>query len=224
MLDPRTKLLLALLFSTLVVMTADLTTLGAECGLALLAVIGAGLLRAWWRMVRLLVPMFVFLVLFTVLALDMATAVGGVVRLLAISTAFFLFFQTTAPEDLGNALVASGVPYAFTFILTSAMQFVPVIARRAREILDAQRARGIRLERDAASLRNYPALLAPLLIQSFTLADQLAEAMEARGFGSPRRTFAREYRWRTWDYAAVIVGVAAAVGFWLLQRLIANSR
>jgi len=48
--------------------------------------------------------------------------------------------------------------------------------------------------------------------------------MEARGFGSPRRTFAREYRWRTWDYAAVIVGVAAAVGFWLLQRLIANSR
>jgi energy-coupling factor transport system permease protein len=224
MLDPRTKLLLALLFSTLTVMTADLTALGAECGLVLLAVIGAGLLRAWWRMVRLLVPMFVFLVLFTVLALDVATAVGGMVRLLAISTAFFLFFQTTAPEDLGNALVASGVPYAFTFILTSAMQFVPVIARRAREILDAQRARGIRLERDAASLRNYPALLAPLLIQSFTLADQLAEAMEARGFGSPRRTFAREYRWRTWDYAAVIVGVAAAVGFWLLQRLIANSR
>jgi len=224
MLDPRTKLLLALLFSTLTVMTADLTALGAECGLVLLAVIGAGLLRAWWRMVRLLVPMFVFLVLFTVLALDVATAVGGVVRLLAISTAFFFFFQTTAPEDLGNALVASGVPYAFTFILTSAMQFVPVIARRAREILDAQRARGIRLERDAASLRNYPALLAPLLIQSFTLADQLAEAMEARGFGSPRRTFAREYRWRTWDYAAVIVGVAAAVGFWLLQRLIANSR
>jgi energy-coupling factor transport system permease protein len=55
-------------------------------------------------------------------------------------------------------------------------------------------------------LRNYPALLIPLLIQSFQLADALAEAMEARGFGRSGRTFRKVYRMRMRDWLAIIGG------------------
>jgi energy-coupling factor transporter transmembrane protein EcfT len=52
------------------------------------------------------------------------------------------------------------------------------------------------------------------LVQSFELADQLAEAMESRGFGRPGRTFARDYRLRVRDWlilAAAVAGLAALV-------------
>jgi energy-coupling factor transport system permease protein len=123
-----------------------------------------------------------------------------------------VYFQTTLPEDLGNSLVQWGVPYAFAFILQGGMQFVPVMARRAEAVFDAQRARGL-LGRNI--LRDGPAaLLAPLLIQSFKLADELAEAMEARGFGAPHRTFLREYRWGAGDMLLIAAGAALFVVLW----------
>jgi energy-coupling factor transporter transmembrane protein EcfT len=55
--------------------------------------------------------------------------------------------------------------------------------------------------------------MAPLLIQAFQLADELAEAMESRGFGRPGRTFMREYRLRAVDWGLMVaaVGVLAVV-------------
>jgi len=98
------------------------------------------------------------------------------------------------------------------------MQFVPVLARKARSVVDAQRARGIPLEPGLRALRHYPALMGPVLVQAFQLADELAEAMEARGFGRPGRTFAREYRLRVVDGLVLLVGVAVLVVLLLLRQ------
>lgn len=213
--DPRAALCLTISFAILLLLTKSNAELALECGLIGLLAFALGLARLWLNLLRVLIPMVLFFVVVMFLSFDLATALGGILRLIAMTTAFFVFFNTIAPEDLGNALVKMGIPYVFAFILTTAMQFVPVLSRKMQDIMDAQRARGIRLERDWASIRNYPALFAPLLIESFTLADQLAEAMEARGFGAPRRTFAREYTFRAPDYAIVLVGVFLVVLGWL---------
>ncbi len=81
-------------------------------------------------------------------------------------------------------------------------------------MLDAQRARGIPLEPGWAALRHYPAFFGPILIQSFQMAEELAEAMEARGFGRPGRTFLIEYRMVARDWLAL-----AAAGALLLVYL-----
>ena len=130
-------------------------------------------------------------------------------RLLGLASTFFLFFRTTPPEELGNALVHSGLPYEVAFVMSVGMLFVPVLARKARHVVDAQRSRGIPLEPGLRALRHYPALMGPVLVQAFQLADELAEAMEARGFGRPGRTFAREYRLRAIDGLVILAGVAA---------------
>jgi energy-coupling factor transport system permease protein len=149
------------------------------------------------------------------LAYDFLTAVVSALRLLAIGSAFFLFFQTTPPEVLSNALLKMGVPYPFAFVLSASMQFAPVLVRRLGNIRDAQRARGIPIEGGLSLLIHLPALAGPLLIQAFKFADELAEAMEARGFGIPGRRFRHEPRFRWMDWMAVIVSVAVlAMAFW----------
>jgi energy-coupling factor transport system permease protein len=153
------------------------------------------------------------------LAFDLQTAVVSGLRLLAIGTAFFLFFQTTSPEALSNALLKMGVPYAFAFVLSASMQFVPVLVRRLGNIRDAQRARGIPVEGGLNLLTHLPALAGPFLIQAFKFADELAEAMEARGFGIPGRRFRHEPRFKWMDWMVVIISVTALVlAFWRLYR------
>ena len=215
-LDPRTKLVLAVAYAAILMITAQLELLLAGLILEMLLIMALGLLRLWLRTLRLTLVMAAIVFVISFLSFDPMTALATCIRLLTIVTSFFIFFQTTAPEDLANVLVKMGLPYAFAFILITAMQFVPIIQRRLAEVRDAQRARGIRLEGDLASLPNYPALLVPLLISSFQLADQLAEAMESRGFGSPHRTLAVVYRLQWQDYGLLLLAVAGlvAVGYW----------
>lgn len=216
-LDPRTKLFLALAFAAVLMFTGNIAVLAAELSGIVLFVIARGRTRAWAQLLQVLVPMTIFFIVVMLFSFDLNTALAGALRLVAMTTTFFIFFQTTLPEDLANALVKSGVPYPFAFIVTAAMQFVPVLSRKMQDVIDAQRARGIRLERDLASVRNYPALFTPLLVQSFTLADQLAEAMETRGFGAPRRTFAEDYALRRLDYAAMAIALGLVLIAWLLR-------
>ncbi len=216
-LDPRAKLALALAFTVGLMLTSNLGVIIAATICVAVLVVATGHTRAWLSILGGLVPMTLFVFIVMWLSFDVSSARGAALRLAAIATAFFLFFQSTAPEDLANTLVKMGAPYVFAFILTTAMQFVPVLARQMQDVMDAQRARGIRLEYDLASLRNYPALFAPLLIQSFTLADHLAEAMESRGFGAPRRTFQREYSLQLLDYAVIALAAALIIVAWQLR-------
>jgi energy-coupling factor transporter transmembrane protein EcfT len=56
-----------------------------------------------------------------------------------------------------------------------------------------------------------PALAGPLLIQAFKFADELAEAMEARGFSAPGRHFRYEPRLRLVDWLVIGVSISASV-------------
>jgi energy-coupling factor transport system permease protein len=209
-LDPRTKLVLTGLYVVLVTTSHRLEWLLAELGLLWLLILIVAEGRNYLRWLRLVAVMTISWFAIAWWAFDLPTAVMTSLRLLTLTSIFFLFFRTTAPEDLGNALVKVGLPYTFAFVLSTSLQFVPVISRKAQNVVDAQRSRGIPLEPGLPALRHYPALLAPLLIQAFQLADELAEAMEARGFGRPGRTFWRDYRLRTLDWL-VLAGAAIAL-------------
>jgi energy-coupling factor transport system permease protein len=207
MVDPRSRLALACGAAGAVVATGGALALVGEYLLLW------GLIGFWHRggrylrWLRLVVPMALFFGALSGWAAG-ALAQGGVaaLKLLSLTTVFFIFFEATAPEDLGNSLVAAGLPFAVAFVFSAALQFAPVIGRKAHRVIEAQRSRGIPLEPGWAALRHWPALLAPLLIQTFTLADELAEAMEARGFSRPGRTFCRDYRMQPVDWLVVAAG------------------
>jgi energy-coupling factor transport system permease protein len=202
---------LALLYAAVVLLSRELAWLLVEWGLLLALILAARQGRAYLRWLPLVGWMAASWFVISISSVDLRLALWASVRLVALTSTFFLFFRTTSPEELGNALVHSGLPYELAFVMSVGMQFVPVLARKARHVVDAQRSRGIPLEPGLRALRHYPALMAPVLVQAFQLADELAEAMEARGFGRPGRTFAREYRLRAFDGIAVLAGAAVLV-------------
>ena len=214
-LDPRSKLVMVLVVTILSMIFHQWTSLAASLVILMAVVLLLRLGLPWLNFLRGLG--FAVLTFFVIawLAFDFLTAFVSALRLLAIGTAFFLFFQTTPPEALSNALLKMGVPYPFAFVLSTSMQFVPVLVRRLGNIRDAQRARGIPIEGGLSLLIHLPALAGPLLIQAFKFADELAEAMEARGFGIPGRRFRHEPRFRWMDWIVVIISVAVLVmAFW----------
>jgi len=217
-LDPRTRLALAALYAVLVMLTRDPIWLAAELGALLVLVLLFKQGLAYLRWLRVAGGMVLTWFLISWWAIDLPTAIWAGLRVLALTSTFFLFFRTTPAEDLGNALVKMGLPYEVAFVLSVSTLFVPVIGRKAQHVMDAQRARGIPLEPGLRALRHYPALVGPVLVQAFQLADELAEAMEARGFGRPGRTFAREVRMRAVDWAAIAGGAAALIVVLALRR------
>jgi len=214
--DPRSKLVMVFVATILLMMFHQWTSLTASLGILMVVVLLLHLGLLWLNFLRRLG--FACLTFFIIawLAFDLPTAVVSALRLLAIGTAFFLFFQTTPPEALSNALLKMGVPYPFAFVLSASMQFVPVLVRRLKHIRDAQRARGIPIEGGLSLLVHLPALAGPLLIQAFKFADELAEAMEARGFGIPGRRFRHEPRFAPLDWIVVIFSLLVLIAvFWI---------
>jgi biotin transport system permease protein len=63
-------------------------------------------------------------------------------------------------------------------MLSLALRFIPLLFDKFEEIREAQRARGLE--------RSVVALLMPLLIKTLRMANDLTEAIEARGYDPDR--------------------------------------
>jgi len=133
-------------------------------------------------------------------------------RFIVLMTSFSVFFLTTSPDKLSLALDKAGIPYEFNFAFITAIRFVPVLADEAQSIIDAQRSRGLELEKGnfLARIRNYIPILLPLIINSIRRSLELAEAMESRAFGAVRRrTNLFELKMNFKDYAVLAVSILA---------------
>lgn len=93
-----------------------------------------------------------------------------------------------------------------------ATRLVPTLERDAAGLVEALRGRGLVVESARARAR----LLSPLLAGSLERSLNLAEAMEARGFGRPGRTRLPTPAWTGLDRLAVALAPALVVGaLWL---------
>ncbi|KON29581.1 hypothetical protein AC482_06085 [miscellaneous Crenarchaeota group-15 archaeon DG-45] len=134
------------------------------------------------------------------------------IRFIALITSFSIFFLTTSPDELSLALDKARVPYEFNFAFITAIRFVPVIADEAQSIMDAQRSRGLELDKGSflSRIRKYIPILLPLIINSIRRSLELAEAMESRAFGaSRRRTSLYELRMGWMDGVVLAASTAA---------------
>jgi len=130
-------------------------------------------------------------------------------RFVVLIASFSVFFLTTSPDHLGLALQQSHVPYEFCFAFTL-LSFVPVLADEAQAIMDAQKARGLELERGnfLKRVRNYIPILIPLIVNAIRRSLELAEAMESRAWGaSEKRTNLYVLKLKRADYLSVLVSV-----------------
>jgi len=139
-------------------------------------------------------------------------------RILLLVSAAGLLTATTAPvaladgiEDLLSPLKRVGFPaHEVAMMMTIALRFIPTLGEEAEKIKGAQAARGADFS-EGGPLRRARSLvpvLVPLTVGAFRRADELAEAMESRGYrGGEGRTRYRELRFRRKDALALSVTV-----------------
>jgi energy-coupling factor transport system permease protein len=146
-------------------------------------------------------------------------------RFVTLMSTFSLFFMTTSPDDLGLALEQAHVPYTLSFTFTTAVRLVPTMALDAQTVIDAQRSRGLELDKGnfMKRIRNYIPILIPLIVSAIRRSIELAEALESRGFGaSPNRKSLIVLRMKTTDYlvvASTVLMFAIAVYVYLYVNL-----
>lgn len=214
--DPRTKLALGIMAICAVLVAHDPVTLISEGAIvfAILLLVGRG--NRLINSIRLILPMVGLVFVIGLLFFDIKIAFLLSVRLFNILSVSLIFFRAINPEEMSDALRKIGIPFGFSFILTTGMRYVPLIGKKIRSIIDAQQARGFDLRPRFKNIGNFMALLMPLLVQSFLLSDELALAMESRGFGRKKRTSRREYHLTLKEYSlmAISLAVLGALAWW----------
>jgi energy-coupling factor transport system permease protein len=132
-----------------------------------------------------------------------------------------VFLSSTSVEEVNYGLSRLGLPFAAGFALSLSIRLVPLMIETVRTITDAQRARG--LDPDAggplARVKNYVPLLVPVLVSALRRTDQLATALESKGFGRPeKRGSLSEHRVGVTETAALAL-MAALLLLAILARV-----
>jgi energy-coupling factor transport system permease protein len=127
-------------------------------------------------------------------------------RLAAVGLAFAVYALLL---DHDRLLASAGWARRSTVAVALATRLVPLLERDARDLRVALRGRGV----DLGPIRQ----LSPLLAGSLERGLNLAEAMEARGYGRPDRTRAPQPAWGLVDVLALVaaVGVVVVGALWL---------
>lgn len=96
------------------------------------------------------------------------------------------FLAVTSIEELTAALRAMGLPFSLGFALSTSFRLVPTFVETTKAVAEAQRARGLGLDRGSpiARARKHLPLIIPILASCLRRANTMAMALEARGFGS----------------------------------------
>lgn len=225
-LDPRSKFILTLGFFTCSLMFINIYV---QLIIFLAQIPGVVLAKSsgrWLQSMRggLFIGLFIF-VMNVIFGTPIGTALAFTARFFAIVSAFSFFFMTTSADDLGLALEEAHVPYSISFTFTTAVRLVPTMAIDAQTVVDAQRSRGLELDKGnfVKRVKNYIPILIPLIISAIRRSVELAEALESRAFGaSDKRTSITILKMRFADYlviCATAIGVALAVYVYFQVRL-----
>ncbi|NLM38466.1 MAG: energy-coupling factor transporter transmembrane protein EcfT [Firmicutes bacterium] len=239
-LDPRTKILGAVLLIAMLFLV-DSVWGYLLAGLAIFAVIYLSEIPIK-VVLRGLRPLFVILLLtvslhlfmtegdpiFNVRFLNRITWQGlnrGVlmgVRLALLVMGTSLLTLTTSPINLTDGIESLlspgkriGVPaHELAMMMTIALRFIPTLLEEAEKIMKAQMARGADFQSGnlVQRAKSLIPLLVPLFVNAFRRADDLAVAMEARGYrGGEGRTKFKELHFRRADVFALIISFGFVV-------------
>jgi len=133
---------------------------------------------------------------------------GYALRLASMAMITFGLLMTTTQRELILGFIKLKMPYEIGLTLTIALRYIPTLFSLAQTIIDAQRSRGLELEKGSffSRIKNTVPILIPLIIASIKTAHELSIALESRAFGaSKRRTFLYTIKMRRKDYIVLTV-------------------
>jgi len=140
-----------------------------------------------------------------------------------------LFILSITPSELAAGMNKLGMPYKICTIISIAFRTIPDIARDFVDIKNSLMMRGVELDSRKAGLgqrvKQTALILVPLIMTSFGKVDNIANAMDLRGYGKHKvRSWYSEKEPSRADWIArtVIWAVAAFNIFYIIYFRILN--
>ena len=245
-LDPRTKLMLTVLYIVILFCATSFVSYGLVAALLAVGVKVSGV--APKALVRGLKPILFIICftavlnlfytpgdelasfwIFTITRQGVATAFFMVLRITMLIMGTFLLTYTTSPialtdglESLLGPLKKLRVPvHELAMIMSIALRFIPTLIEETDKIMSAQKARGADFESGSLldRARALVPVLVPLFISAFRRADELAVAMECRCYhGGQGRTKLHVLRYQARDYLVLLAYAAVLAAVLVLGR------
>jgi len=226
--DPRSKLLVMLAFVAVIFLATDwvgygLLTIYTFIGIAMTGISVGYFLKGLRPMIGIILFTVIFQMLFTtgshtifhfgiinISTESMVNAVYIFFRFILIIFVSTILTLTTPPLSLADGIETGLSPlkklkvpvHELGLMLSIALRFIPTLMDDTTMIMNAQKARGMDFGEGniLQKIKSVIPILIPLFVSSFRRADDLAIAMESRGYqGGDGRTKYRQLKWRTRD-------------------------
>lgn len=244
-LDPRTKLILTVLYIVILFCAKGFVSYGVVALLLLTGVKVSGVApRALVRGLKPILFIICFTAvlnlfytpgealasfwIFTITKEGLVTAFFMVLRITMLIMGTFLLTYTTSPialtdglETLLGPLKRVKVPvHELSMIMSIALRFIPTLIQETDKIISAQKARGA--DFDSGNLiqkaKALIPILVPLFISSFRRAEELATAMECRCYhGDEGRTSLRQLSFHSRDVIFLIFSILICAAVCVLR-------
>lgn len=239
-LDPRTKILVSLLFIVCLFIVNKFIGYTVIVGFLLAIILIAKI--PFRFIVNGLKPVFLLVIFTAVLNIFMIkgtpetllykigflsiyieglkTAAFMAIRLILLIMGTSLLTLTTSPIELTDGIerllrpIGKEIAHELAMMMTIALRFIPTLIDETDKIMKAQKARGADFESGGIiqKAKSLVPLLVPLFISSFRRADELAMAMEARGYrGGVGRTRMKVLKFTYRDTIAFVVSALVIV-------------
>ena len=247
-LDPRTKLLMTLLY----IVALFLCKWFVSYGLMLVFLLTAILLskirpKALFKGLKPLIIIIAFTAIINLFYTDgqvlvefwifkitregLQNAFFLVLRIMMLVMGTFLLTYTTSPIALTDGLESLLSPlkklhfpvHELALMMSIALRFIPTLIEETDKIISAQKARGADFE-TGNIFRRAKALipiLVPLFVSAFRRADELATAMECRCYhGGEGRTKLKQLKYHTRAGLCLLLGVCLLAGVIVLRQFV----
>lgn len=231
-LDPRFKIIMTLLYITLLFMGDHLYSMTFGMVYFAIAFMLSGIsIQVILKSMKPILPILLFTAILDFLMIQdgdvywsfwviqiteegVKTAIQMVVRITFLITGTSLLTYTTSPIALTDAIERLLSPlkkikfpvHAFSMMMTIALRFIPTLIEETDKIISAQKARGADLESGNLMQRAKALIpiLVPLFVSSFRRAEELATAMECRCYrGDIGRTKMKQLHLSMKDWMAL---------------------
>lgn len=227
-LDPRSKLVIVLGFSSLGVFIQDLIMLLIIFIFTVLisSLLGSSLISAAKKMKRLLMLLIFLALIQSIFApsgtiflsignLPIITSGGlvkGVMMVLRMSIILVsaAIVTTSTSREIIQGFVQWKIPYEIAFMVSIGVRFLPLLTEEIKDTLTAIQLRGVELKKIPMRkrIKIYSYIFMPIVLGTIIKSQELSTAMEMRAFRAyPRRTSYMVLKMKPSDYTVISMSI-----------------
>ncbi|MGQ9618139.1 MAG: energy-coupling factor transporter transmembrane component T family protein [Candidatus Aminicenantia bacterium] len=208
--DPRVKILFLIFSILLCLLPSKIYSSILLFSILVIISIFLKAIRSILRAKALLIIVFLFTLIVWLISRGLSYFQHSLIVALKLDSmivAGITFISSTTQEELFFGLRKFYVPYRFSFAISLAMRFVPVILNLVDIVVQAQKVRGYKIDgrNPLKRVKNTVPLIGPVLLFVLRWTDKLSIALESRGFSSTSRSSYYEWKMKRRDFFLLLL-------------------